>query len=300
MTVFDETKITDGKRFARGEHLLMARTIIRKRYAKHHPKVRILTLAGGSPRGEISAIRELFRGATITAVDKDAECLSAAIDAGVDDVVECDLADFYFEEKDYGGVVRKPNIKFLERPKFEVVVLDFCANAGETLKQIASTYRSLVDDVLIFNFSYGRDVHELFLNESYHEIVDVLKLNGANEAICSRVDYLFTGWQLDHLQSVIVYQGAQMPMCSCLIGGDNKVRRQGSYRENPELIGNGPSFVKYGPGDFELSVTVPEPSLLYACPQERIDSLRRKHAAIKASYTRKKNAEGALGLFGHA
>jgi hypothetical protein len=54
--------------------------------------------------------------------------------------------------------------------------------------------------------------------------------------------------------------------------------------------GIGLSFVRVEPGDFELAATHPDPAKLYATPQERIEALRRKHAAIKASYTRKATA----------
>src|SRR5687767_16040219 len=91
---FAATHITDQKRLVRGEQYLLARTILRARDGVHHKKWRILMVAGGSPSGEVTAIRELMPKAFIVAVDNNPQCLAAAIDAGVDDVAQCDLTDW--------------------------------------------------------------------------------------------------------------------------------------------------------------------------------------------------------------
>lgn len=313
-SIFDADSITDHKRLARGEHYLSARRLLRVRDEKHNHAWRILILAGGCPSGEVTALRELMPKAHVTAVDKYQSHLDAAIDAGVDEVFQCDLAKFTYQPA-ISGLTRdtRPLFNSIEeaieatqnrrrpvytlgafpiaRQVFDVLSLDFCSNVNpETRKllEIYSHWHVAKKGVLIFTFSYGRDVVEMFdvalknwrgTWESRAD--DAWRLSVARrfidipDTIFSRIVYLCGYSMLQMLESVIVYQGSVMPMCSCLFNWNNATR---SHKV---------SFVKVGPGDFELAVCYPESMNLYDCPADRINQLRRSHAAIKASYTKK-------------
>lgn len=223
-------------------------------------------MAGGSPEGEVRAIQELMPKAHITAVDRDPRCLEAAINAGVDDVIQCDLADFTGPIAQFGIGPAAP-IRNLGR--FDVVSLDLCGGVNPLSKDIYRAYQSSVatGGVLVFTFSYGRDVIEAIrLVRPSCRLIEA----GVSELVASRIGYLFNNRSPN---SVFVYRGAEMPMCSVLFGGQR-----------------GLSFVQVEPGDFELAVSYPDAANLYDCPQERIDALRRQFAAIKASLTRKRDA----------
>lgn len=163
--VFEKENISDQKRFVRGEQLLLARSVLRSRDKAHNKPWRVLMLPGRDPREEIDAIRELMPNAHITAVDRDDASLLSAIDFGANEVVCCNLEDFGV--MDFGGrcVPRKvPASEIAQLEKFDLLILDLCSNANETTQKIASVYRSMVASrgVMIFNFSYGRDVVEVF------------------------------------------------------------------------------------------------------------------------------------------
>src|SRR4051812_22114148 len=91
---FSEATISDQKRLARGEQLLVARSCLRFRDEAHNRKWRVMVLAGASPAGEIAAIREVLPTAHITAVDKDHSCVRAAKDAGADETLQVDLTNY--------------------------------------------------------------------------------------------------------------------------------------------------------------------------------------------------------------
>src|SRR4051812_6757393 len=124
---FSEDTVSDQKRLARGEHLLAARGHLRVRDHVHHARWRVMILAGGNPAGEVTAIRELMPKAHITAVDKDPLCLEAAITAGVDEVIQCDLTDY----SRLGRSVTSAPCEALTRlPRFDIVNLDLCSSAN--------------------------------------------------------------------------------------------------------------------------------------------------------------------------
>jgi len=283
---FTAEKITDQKRYARGEQLKFAQTLLRVRDHAHNRKWRALILAGGAPQGEINAIRELMPAAHITAVDIEQDCVEAAVRAGADYVVRCDLADLATKTLAYGSTAKAPNTAFAGLDKFDLVHLDFCSNLGPDLRRIVNVYRSLVTGrgIYIVSFSYGRDVTEVFKLES-----DINRsVLGAEvpDAVAIRVAWLFRTQQWS-IRSIITYRGAAMPMCSvlCQVGwqqGLNSKLQEDRYRDDCVAA----SYASLLPGDFELAVTMPDPSKLYDCPQERIESLRRSHTAIMASYTR--------------
>lgn len=279
MKRFDESKITDQKRLARGEQLLAARTYLRARYEAHHPETRILMMAGGAPHEEIAAIRELMPKAQVVAVDRDPVCLDAALAAGADEAVLCDLTDMPTE---MGRWKRHPAI---DRPgAFHLVHFDLMGLATRDLLRMLRVYAPLATDVFILTFSYGRDVVEVYEAATYRETgwADTLSKAGVPRSIGGRLLYLFAGsgqkLHMSTMQSVIAYRGTAMPMVSAMFCfGDRRLLRP-------------LSFTLLEPGDFEIAVAHPDPSLLYACPQERLAALRRSHAALKAAYTRKQGA----------
>jgi uncharacterized protein (DUF2225 family) len=98
--------------------------------------------------------------------------------------------------------------------------------------------------------------------------------------LAGRILSVFGATELRRLHSVMVYKGREMPMCSMLF-----------QRKAVQI-----SAVTVEAGDFEVMAAHPDPALLYDCPQARIESLRRKHAAIKASYTRTNGTAAAQQL----
>ena len=294
MMKFTQDHITDQKRWARGHQLLYARTLLRKEAAQHHKAWRVGILAGGSPFGEINAIRELMPKAKIVAIDKDEVCLEAAIDAGADDVLLHDLGETN-HAANTGGAGRFPDIE-----PFDLLHLDLCSNANPITQKIVAKNYAMVrfGGVYIVGFSYGRDVIEMYSNPS----PDVNLLGGHSgreiiilkdflvivpELIRARLHWLFKPNALRNLHSVILYQGSRMPMCSVLF-----------HRKRTNDRGK-VAFAQYEPGDYEIQTTEGiDMTRLFDCPQDRIDAIRRKHAAIKAAYTRHiRRTEESAGLF---
>jgi hypothetical protein len=270
---FDASKVTDQKRFVRGEQMLLARRCLRIRDEIHSAPWRIMIMAGAAPEGEINAIRELMPKAHITAIDNDERCLTAALNCGADEVVHVDLTEWGEYENTFR---KKPAAKLGDR-RFDVVCLYLCANVNATTKKMARVYRSLVAHygVYIVNFSYGRDVVELFddarlaLASYANEYPLGGLLSKVPPNLVGRIAYLFPPKLASTVRSVMAYRGNAMPMCSVLL----------------HTTSHGLSFVQTEPGDFEIAAAHPDPALLYACPQERIEALRRRHAALKAAYT---------------
>lgn len=270
---FTADRVSDQKRLVRGEQWLYARTKLRARDAVHQKAWRILTLAGQAPKGEITAIRELMPKAFIVAVDKDPRCLEAAIIAGADEVVHCDLTDFSVRGKTKCG----PHVEIEALGPFDVVNLDLCGGSNLTTRALVRAYKPLLASkgVMVLTFSYGRDVTEAFQEEiRVQYISDRVSQSIRDPKILGRLSFALRSFSLDHLHSVFVYRGAEMPMISALLV-------QG-FLNRPEKV----SFVRVENGDFEIAVCHPDPGRLYDCPQDRIESLRRTHAALRASYTR--------------
>ena len=285
---FDESRITDQKRLARGEHLLLARTLLRARDGVHHKKWRVLMVAGGAPAGEIVAIRELMPKARIFAVDVDPRCVELAKEAGADNVAICDLLKDYRSTAAmrFGGkpprVVAPP---LRASSKFDIVDFDLCGNVtGDFRSAGLFSMRSLTTSggVFIWTFSYGRDVAEQFLDEDRHwerqrssiEPVHKFELPATiPDRLARRIHFLIQSYATaTMIRSVIMYRGSEMPMCSVLLQVN---------RSAPDI-----SFLRLQKDDFELAVAFPDPTKLYDCPQERIAALRRKFAAMKAMRTR--------------
>jgi hypothetical protein len=273
---FGDTHITDQKRLVRGEHLLQARSMLRARDHVHHRPWRIMIIAGHSPKGEVAALRELMPTAQIWAVDKDPQCIEAAVKAGVHKAVCCDLAD---------DTPAALNVVF------DMINLDFCGSATDEkhniFKKFYNTHLSF-GGAMLLTFSYGRDVVELFRqtirnldNRAHDNTSEEIALRRLREAkvpelIIGRLCCLMTPTRVTHIESVMVYRGPQTPMCSVLL-------RKGHVREDHPM-----SFVAVEDGDYELAVCYPDSVGLYDCPRERIEGLRRQFAAIKAVITRNK------------
>ena len=282
MSNFTEATVSDQKRLVRGEHWLLTRTLLRKRDERHHLPWRVLMIAGGSPRGEIVAIREVMPKAYIVAADIDQECLSAADSA--DETVCCDLLESIKSK----GTTSVPAVMY-ERERFDAINLDFCGPVSRELSRMVGMYlRTALTSrgVLMVTFSYGRDVAEMFVGRERKFLVDVSSCSYRKEqewrelpqeipdTIAGRISYL---GNLEYLESVMSYKGNEMPMCSLLFQkGIEEMRRRQRI-----------SYTKVDPDDFGLAVVYPDAASLYDCPAERIQSFRNHFAAMKAVATRK-------------
>ncbi len=281
---FDHSKITNSKRLARGEQLLMARTLLRARDEQHNRAWRVMILAGGSPGGEIAAIRELMPKAHITAVDTDRSCLAAAKDAGADEVICCDLADWVTEERTSSWGTRTKStylpVAMSAVEPFDIICLDLCGPVNRSTRELWRQYRRKLSrhGIMILTFSYGRDVLEVFeeaKKNAFPATIERFEAWGIPAPLQGRFAYLFTGFgDLNEIRSVIGYRGNEMPMCSVLRHLKKTYCSRGLY-------------VGLEARDWELAVIYPQSMALYDCPSERIAQLRRHFAAIKASCTRK-------------
>lgn len=282
---FDQGKISDAKRVARGEHWLAARTFLRKRDRVHHAPWRIVTLAGHSPSEEIECIRELMPKAVIYAVDVDPECCRLAKEAGADHVLCVNLLDWN-NHRGYRvkNVLPEP---FLEIYPVDALNLDFCGGITGDMELIVRRYAHLCQSgVFLLTFSYGRDVTEVYAPGSYRGIPD---------PVGGRVAQLDCWPTRMNLTSVIAYRGNEMPMCALMwvkhgrdpheIGDSRSKRERWSeiIEQRPE-----PSFVKIGDDDLAPACVYPDAAKLYATPAERIAAFRRKFAALKAVATRQR------------
>lgn len=276
--LFDAAKISDQKRLARGEQWLLARSLLRAWHRTHSSAWEVMTLAGAAPQGEFQCVRELMPDARIVAVDKSEDCLQAAREAGADEVIGADVADWSYDEGNRAEQATKP----LRQRYFDVINLDLCGGATQEAMLLARVYKKQVrrPGVLMLSFSYGRDVVEFFKFNTFGN--ERLAGAGVPEIINARVTYVLGG-MVNFARSVILYMGNQMPMCSVVValkGAGGK-----SAAEHPC------SFVRLMDGDFELAVTLPNVARLYDCPQERIEAIRRKQVAAKAVATRRERAK---------
>jgi hypothetical protein len=283
---FSRETISDEKRFVRAEHWIFARQILRARDQAHHRAWRCLILAGPSPGEEISCIKALMPKAYILAADKISENAVAAIDAGADDVVVCDLAGF--RQGKFGRTsFKKPPLVLGDDP-FDAICLDMTCLAGGGLAEVVKVYARSVgrggpltkNGAFIVNFSYGRDVLEYYSERWRQAKWDEEKLkqrlsdSGMPEQIAQRI-FCVLGRRVGRLRSVLQYSGNAMPMLSCflVVGGSH---------EQPSV-----QYESILPTDFEAAVTAEDIGNIYACPKERIAALRRSQAARKAVQTRK-------------
>jgi hypothetical protein len=256
---------TDQKRLVRGEVYQYAKTLLQQRDGKSQGKWNIFMLAGGSPGEEIGVCRGLFQRACITSCDVNSDLVELALSAGADRGLVVELQE--------GCVV--------EGAPFDFAFVDLCETAtAKSEKLLFYLLRKssgfLADGgVLAFAFSYGRDVGAIY--EPYREHLGrYFHDSDFSETLQLRISFMLgqhktVETQLLHL---ISYMGSN-PMCVMIFG------RAAAYHKK---VGQ----LRIGTGDYEIALTETlEPSVLYATPQDRIESLRRSHAAIKAHYTRK-------------
>lgn len=279
MKRFSVQHISDQKRLVRGEHLLLARTILRARDQVHHRKWRVLMVAGNAPQGEVTAIRELMATAYVVAVDRDQSCVAAAVAAGVDKALCCDLTAW---AEPHSTRPYRPPTLLADNGPFDLMILDLCGGVlSETTRDVFRYYPTLLTrgGVCLMTFSYGRDVVEVFAQHALKATWEMQRLRALKvpTVLAGRLAFLFKASAINRFVSIMAYRGHEMPMCSI------------AYCQSD--ISSRTRFVRVEPGDFELAVTCPDPSKLYDCPADRIAALRRTNAAIRASFTRQQTRQ---------
>lgn len=286
-STFDADAISDQKRFVRGEHWIMARRLLRAREGAHHGQWRCLIVAGPDPAEEIRCIRNLMRRAHIVAADIAEQNVTAAIDAGADDVALCDLSNY--RRGEFAGRPYKLPPSEVGYAPFDVICLDMTCSPSDWLAELVKIYSRSASKggpltkggVFIVNFSYGRDVVERHLDRwerrSSGTYVD-RRLASSNipDRITIRLSAVLQS-RATRLRSVLQYRGNAMPMLSCLLDNRHAVSR-------PAI-----TYEKIDDGDYVAAVTADDIGDIYACPPERIAALRRKEAARKAVQTRTSN-----------
>lgn len=287
MKAFTSETITDQKRLARGEHLLAVRTHLRKRDEVHQRPWRVLMLPGQQPDEEIQSIRHMLPRAHIVAFDRDPIALQASLNAGVDQIIQGELEDYVNIEPERGYTRIFPHRGIYEQPKFDVMLLDLCANASYQTGRIASRYYEWIEPrgCMVFTFSYARDVVEVFSGAAKNSLEFADRFKDVPVGVADRIIYMFPANIIRNIRSIILYMGKGTPMCSCFIN-KKSLNKHDKKPEDTFL-----SIIKLEPGDYEVALCYPESAYLYATPQERIESLRRSHSAIIAHYTRKEQEE---------
>jgi hypothetical protein len=287
-----KTSISDEKRLVRGKHYELARYALRARDAVHSACWKFLTIAGPSPNEEITCIRELFRDAIITSVDNEEANVLAAINAGTDDPLQCNLFNFQPVPKGALNQVDLRPPQQLDRI-FDVICLDLTGHASKALHDLIKIYWNVLSPrgVMIITFSYGRDVVEAYQYDwrcalakygqektwstahtrGIEQLKELIIKHSLSESVAQRIYYAL-GIRCEFLWSVLQYSGAAMPMVSCLL------QKNGKFLT--------PRFLKISEMDFLLAVTAENLGNIFACPQDRILELRRSLAGTKAATTR--------------
>jgi hypothetical protein len=280
-----KTSISDQKRLVRGEHWIMARRILRARDFIHHGKWSVLIVAGPSPHEEITCIKELMPTAHITAVDINPSNVEAAKFSGADRALVCDLSNYSRAGFHNHGETKMPPEEINE--SFDVICLDLTGTVTPWLNEVVSVYKRALakKGVLIVTFSYGRDVTEAYFEQwriKGKQYIDLLDIEGMPDQAKFRI-FSLLGTRTRYLQSCLMYLGKQMPMISCLMV---------NCLDLPKA-----KFEKITDEDFELAVTAENLGNIYACPQDRILSLRRSIAAKKAVRTKRMRQERQSDLW---
>jgi hypothetical protein len=282
---FTADMTSDGKRLTRGEHWLLARTLLRRRDKVHHRSWKVITLAGENPRDEVSCIRELMPKADIVAVDKSESAVEAACRAGANVSCICDLYAFREPEPKNDHISRLP-LELATLAPFDVVNLDVCGDVSSVVPLIRRySYAVAKKGVLMVTFSYGRDVVELFDAGAFGDVP--APLGGRVREVAKAASS-----QVGRIVSTLAYKGNQMPMCSCVWGPGRKHKEQtyGRARSQKDRLLPPESFCRIGDDDLYAAVVMydrVDPEMLYAVPAERILHFRRKLAAEKAVATRR-------------
>lgn len=131
---FQEGMIGDAKRFARGWALAKSRCLAGDRRPS-----KVLMLAGGAPEEEARALRHLWPGCQVVAVDRDAECAEKA--------------------RACADAARVGNVEDLDEEGFCLVDLDFCTTVSSNVDAVRECARRMVrpGGALQVTFRYGRD-----------------------------------------------------------------------------------------------------------------------------------------------
>lgn len=188
---------------------------------------------------------------------------------------------------------------------FDVVHLDLCGLVKEESRRAIRQYACHMvarGGVVIFTFGYGHDVVETFVAHlrggtltgamSPGTIVaiqgDDRQTGFGDERVAGRVAYLTPSTL--RLDSVLLYQGNEMPMASVLW-----VRARAQRWPNPLQVRPEHSFARVEETDVQRAVAKPaELARCYGMPEERVRLIRRTAAAQKAVRTRERQLELAL------
>lgn len=279
---FSEDKISDAKRLVRGEHWRYARGLLRRRDRTHHKSWRVLTLAGENPQEEIRCVRSLMPRAQIVAVDKSPTAVDAAIYAGADASIECDIGDFPPRKRN------KPQPlphAVADLGPFDVINLDLCCSPDTASDMIRkwSMAAAACRSVFMLTFSYGRDIAELYESGDFGPVPDPLagRVRWLAEKVVSANM---------RIESVLAYAGASMPMCSCVWRYGRGLRKNVVYPDGQKTAHPPSSFRRVGNDDLYAAAVMfdrVDPAMLYALPADRIKHFKRKLAAEKAVATRR-------------
>jgi len=291
---FKAEYVTDAKRVARGEQYLAARALLRSR-STERVAPRILILAGGSPEEELGTIRELWKGqwrAHVTAVDRVEENVALAVSAGADEGFVGELARRETENTERAHENLVVPKELVRHGKFDLLHLDFCGLLTDELRKIVRLYhrRALsAGGAIIAAFSYGHDVAEAYLavlrggrlvGHPGRGTLALIK-RGVPETVCGRIAFLTSNEMLP--ESIVLYQGNQVPMCSILF---SRRRQDEGWPRDLDGDSSHISVAKIGDHDLLDAVEQFDAASLYALPEQRLAAMRRSAAAKKAVATR--------------
>lgn len=181
---FTPDLVSDAKRVVRSEHWLFADSLLAARQ-----KPIVVIVPGQAAREEITSIRAVMPSAYIVAIDRDAEAVRAAEEAGADETHHADLSTIQTIAGDR---------------KFDAIRLDLCGQATPNMANLVSLARQTLSSngVMMACFSYSRDPGLIFKGISGH----VKRLVPQ----CS-----------DRVMSLLRYRGHKVPMCEVLWVGES-------------------------------------------------------------------------------
>lgn len=305
--LFGENKISDAKRLVRAEQYLFGKSLLESAGLGVRP--RILTMAGGHPSEEISAIRILWPNSSIVSCDDNSGCLRKAKEAGADVLVLANVLNFE------GRGLPRALATAIGRERFDIINLDLCGIASVEKRNAIERYFRVglkQGGLIMLTFGYGHD----------HDVLPVARMAakgtlssvplrthrrliaaGIPEKLIERVTLLSTRQISGHasepacieaglrytrvLQSAYVYRGNQTPMCSVMWQ-----KRIADHRPAwPEARNNSVpgSWVKVSDEDLDMAVgSIGDRELVGVyLPDERASYWRRKIVARKAVATRR-------------
>ncbi len=274
---FHQSDISDGKRVARGQHWLFARTQLRARDVIHNARWKVLILAGEAPAGEIGCIRELMPHAHITALDRHTTAIKAARDAGADDVRVVADINVLIKKNESKSSPKVPACYSEIGEDFDVIHLDLCSPLGSQSSTVLRAWTRLLrrGGVMMVTFPYGRDVLEAFAEYEQRPYLDLkpLQKQKCPQHIINRVLFLFNG-TLPGVCSIITYRGHMMPMCSVAFMDYGNWNRRGI------------SYCALSNTDVEDVFAEPiDWCKVYDTPLSMIQEIRRRRSARKAAAT---------------